>query len=97
MKKGLFQLKQCLLKKDDIDRSTLCSFDGPFQLLHASVGKLEFLGKLATDPKYCLLFVDLFLPKIYVYPMQSRKSIFNKMEIFYKKVEGKRKGLKTRL
>ena len=51
MKKGLFQLKQRLLKKDDIDRSTLCSFDGPFQLLHASVGNLEFLGKLATDPK----------------------------------------------
>ena len=29
--------------------------------------------------------------------MKSRKSILNKMEIFYKEVEGKRKGQKTRL
>ena len=28
--------------------------------------------------------------------MKSRKSILNKMEVFYKEVEGKRKGLKTR-
>ena len=84
-------------KKDDIDRSTLYSFDGPFQLLKADMGNLEFLGKSATDPKYCLLFVDLFTSKVYVYPMKSRKSILNKMEIFYKEVEGKRKGQKTRL
>ena len=61
------------------------------------MGNLEFLGKSATDPKYCLLFVDLFTSKVYVYPMKSRKSILNKMEIFYKEVEGKRKGQKTRL
>ena len=84
-------------KKDYVDRSILYSFDGPFQLLHADVGNLEFLGKSATDPKYCLLFVDLFTSKVYVYPMKSRKSILNKMEIFYKEVEGKRKGQKTRL
>ena len=29
--------------------------------------------------------------------MKSRKSILNKMETFYKEVEGKRKGQKTRL
>ena len=84
-------------KKDYVDISILYSFDGPFQLLHADVGNLEFLGKSATDPKYCLLFVDLFTSKVYVYPMKSRKSILNKMEIFYKEVEGKRKGQKTRL
>ena len=54
-------------KKDDIDRSTLYSFDGPFQLLHADVGNLELLGKSAVDPKYCLLFVDLFISKVYVF------------------------------
>ena len=54
-------------KKDDIDRSTLYSFDGPFQLLHADVGNLELLGKSAADPKYCLLFVDLFISKVYVF------------------------------
>ena len=43
------------------------------------------------DPKYCLLFVDLFISKVYVYPMKSRKSIASKMEIFYKEVEKKEK------
>ena len=49
-------------KVDDIDRSTLYTLytcDGRFQLLHADVRNLEFLGKYATDPKYCLLFLDL--------------------------------------
>ena len=73
------------------------SSGGPFQLLDADVCNLKDLGKSATDPKYCLLFVDLFISKIYVYPMKSRKSILSKMEIFYKEVEGKRKGQKTRL
>ena len=85
-----------LEKKDDIDSSSLYSFDGPFQLLHADVGNLEFIGKSATDPKYCILFVDLLISKVYVYPMKSRKSILNQMEIFYKEVEVKRKGQKTR-
>ena len=58
---------------------------------------LEFLGKSETDPRYCLLFVDLFISKVYVYPMKSTKSILNKVEIFYKEVEGKGKGQKTRL
>ena len=84
-------------KRDDIDRSTLYSFDSPFQLLHADVGNLEFLGKSATNLKYCLLFVGLFKSKVYIYRMTSRKSILNKMEIFYQEVEGKRKGQKTRL
>ena len=86
-----------LKKKDDIDRSTLYSFDGPFQLLHADVGNLEFLGKSATDPKYCLLFVNLITSKVYAYQLKSRKSVLNKMEIFYKEVEGKRIGQKIRL
>ena len=84
-------------KKDDIDSSTLYSFNGPFQLLHADVGNLEFFEKSATDPKYCLLFVDLFTSKVYVYPIKLRKSILNQMENFYKDVENKIKGWKMRL
>ena len=68
-----------------------------FQLLHADVGNLEFLGKSATDPKYFLLFVDLFTSKVYVYLMKFRKSIANKIEIFYTEVEEKRRGQKTRI
>ena len=36
------------VKNREIDRSTLYSFDGPFQLVHADVPNLEFLGKLAS-------------------------------------------------
>ena len=39
----------------------------------------------------------LFTSKVYVYPTKSRKSILNKMEIFYKDVENKIKGQKMRL
>ena len=47
-------------------------------------------------PEYCLLFVDLFTSKVYVYPMKSRKSVVNKIEIFYKEVEEKRKDKKNK-
>ena len=33
------------VKKREIDRSTLYSFDRPFQLINADVGNLVFLGK----------------------------------------------------
>ena len=59
-------------KSDDIDRSTLYSIHAPFDLLHAGVGDLCFLGKSAADPKYCLLLVDLFTSKVYVYGMKNR-------------------------
>ena len=69
-------------KKDNIGRSTFYSFDSSFQFLHADVRNLEFLRKSAIDPKYFLLFVNLFTSKVYVYPMKSKKSIAAKMEIF---------------
>ena len=73
------------VEKREIDRSTVYSFDFPFQLLHADVGNLEFLGKLASVPNYALLIVDLYLysSKVYyVYPMRSRKQIHKKLEQF---------------
>ena len=36
------------VEKREIDRSTLYSFDGPFQFPHTDVGNLEFLGILLT-------------------------------------------------
>ena len=53
---------------------------------------LKFLGKSACDPKYSLLFVNLFTSKVYVYPMESRKHILNKMYFFYKEVEKRSKN-----
>ena len=85
------------IQKREIDRSTLYSFDGPFQLLHADKGNLEFLGKNATFPQYVLVIVDLFSPKIYTYSMKSRKQILLKLKLFYNNVRNKRKGKKMRL
>ena len=51
------------------------SFDGPFQLLDAGVGNLEFLRKNATIPKYVLIYSS----KVYICPTRSRKQILQKM------------------
>ena len=85
------------VEKREIDHSTLYSFDRPFQLFHADVGNLEFLGKNATFPQYVLVLVDLFSSKTYTYPMKSTKQIRQKLEQFYRDVRSKRKGKKMKL
>ena len=80
------------VEKREIDRSTLYNFDGPFQLLHADVGNLEFLGKNATFSQYVLVILDLFSSKIYTYSMKSRKQTLKKLKLFYNDVRHKRKG-----
>ena len=77
--------------KRNIDKSPLYSFNGPFQLLHADIADIRFFSKSAVDPKYCLLFVDLFTQKIYTYPMRKRNILKKKMEEFYVEVSQKRK------
>ena len=77
--------------------STLYSFDGPFHLIHADVGNLEFLGKNATIARYVLLVVDLYSLKIYFFPMRSRKQILQKMKLFYDEIKSKRKKKPMRL
>ena len=72
------------VEKREIDRSTLYSFNGPFQLLHADMGNLEFLGKNATFPQCVLVIVDLYFSKVYTYLMKFRKQILQKMKLFYK-------------
>ena len=82
--------KKLLQIAKNIDRSILYSFDGPFQLIHADVGNLEFLGKNATIPRYILLAVDLDSSKVYVYFMKSRKQILQKMKLFYDEIKNKK-------
>ena len=84
-------------KDDDFDRSTLYSIQAPFDLLHAGVTDLRFLGKSTANPKYCLLLVDFFTSKVYVYGMKNRSLIPLKLEKFYKEVVNKRKNKKMRL
>ena len=84
-------------RTDEINKSTLYSFDGPFQLLHADVGNLEFFSKNATFPQYVLVAVVLYASKVYVYSMRSRKQILQKIKLFYDEVKEKRKGKRMRL
>ena len=66
-------------------------------MFHADVGNLEFLGKNATFPQYVLILVDLFLSKVYTFPMRSRKQISQRLKQFYEQVKDKRKGKEMKL
>ena len=77
-------------KRSNIDRSTLYSISKPFESINADITDLGFLAKSAVDPKYCLLVVDLFSSKIYVYPMKSRSLLAKKLKLFYNDIKKKR-------
>ena len=79
-------------KRSNIDHSTLYSISEPFELLHADIADLRQLAKSAVDPKYCLLVVDLFASKIYVYPMKNRSLLAKKLKLFYEDIKQKRTG-----
>ena len=71
---------------------TLYSISKPFEKIHADIADSRFLAKSAADPKYCLLIVDLFTSKIYVYPMKKRHLLAKKLNLFYNNIEEKRTG-----
>ena len=79
-------------KRSNIDHSTLYSISKPFDLLHADIADLRWLAKSAANPKYCLLLVDLFTSKIYVYPMKNRSLLAKKLRLFYEDISQKRTG-----
>ena len=94
---GKVPIRVDYVQKRETDRSTLCSFDGPFQMVHADMGNLEFLGKSATIPRYVLLCVDLYSSKLYVYRIRLRKQILQKMILFYNDIKNKRNSKTMRL
>ena len=75
-----------------MDHSTLYSVGKSFELLHAGIADTRFLAKSVVDPKYCLLLVDLFTSKVYIYPMKSRNLLARKLKLFYEDVKNKRTG-----
>ena len=77
-------------KRSNIDHSTLYSISKPFELLHADIADLRFLAKSAFHPKYCLLIVDLFISKIYVYPIKNKSLLAKKLNLLYKDIKSKR-------
>ena len=88
---------QFIWKRRDIDRSTLYSFDGPFQILQADIAFIRFLAKSPIDPKFCFLFVNLFTSKIYTFPIKTRHLLAKKMEQFYNDTQKKKKWQEKRL
>ena len=54
------------VEKREIDRSTLYSFDGPLQLIHADIGNLKFLGKNETTSRY-VFWLLTFIPQKYMF------------------------------
>ena len=56
--KGKIPTRTGFIEKREIDRSTLYGLDDPYQLIHADIENLEFLGSSATTPRYALLIVD---------------------------------------
>ena len=66
-------------EKSNVDHSTLYSIGKPFELLHSDITDTRFFAKSALDSKYCLLLVDLFTSKIYVYPMKNRSLLAKKV------------------
>ena len=81
-----------LNKKSNVDHSTLYSIGKPFELLHADIAYTRFLAKSAVDPKCCLLLVELFTSKIYIYPMKNRSLLAKKLKLFYEDINRKRTG-----
>ena len=79
-------------KRTNIDRSTLYSFSKPFEELQADIADLRFLAKSAVDPEYCLLIVDLFTSKTYVFRMKNRSLLAKKLEVFFNEIQPKRTG-----
>ena len=86
-----------MLKKEKLSGLSCILLMDLFQLLHADVRNLEFLGNNATFPQYVLVIVDLYSSKVYVYPMRWRKQILQKMKLFYDEVRGKRKNTRMKL
>ena len=70
-------------KKRETGRSTLYSFDGPFQLPHADIGNLEFLGMNATFPQYALVVFDIYSIKSICLPNEIYNTNTTENEIIF--------------
>ena len=72
-------------QKKDVDQSSaLLNIKGPFEIVHPDVADIRFFSRSAVDPKYCLLAMayNLFISKMFVYPMKSKSLLSRKLELF---------------
>ena len=87
----LFILKKMMLTIQ------LYSISKPFDLVHEDLADTKFLAKSAVDPKYCLLLVDLFTSKIYVFTIKNRSLLSKKLKLFDEEIQKKKRTGKMRL
>ena len=71
-----------LTQKNDVEHSAVYSISKPFDLVHGDIADTKFLAKSAVGPKYCLLLVDLFTSKIYIFPIKNRSLLSKKLKSF---------------
>ena len=81
-----------LTQKNDVEHSALYSISKPFDLVHGDIADTKFLAKSAVDPKYCLLLVDLFTSKIFIFPMKNRSLLSKKLKLIDEEIQKKRTG-----
>ena len=96
----LWKLINLAENRDVLDNNkvpTRTDSECPFQLLHADLRNLDFLGKKDTFLQYILVIIDLYSLKVYTYSMKPRKQILQKLKLFYDQVWSKRKGERMRL
>ena len=89
-KKGDFKTKKIVINTPFVqERSStqredmLHTIDGPMQLVHADITDLSFFSKSAVATKYCLLCVNMFTSKTYIYSMKKRASWQRNSKKFY--------------
>ena len=71
------------IRRKNDEQSTLYSFDGPLQRLHADIADINYLNPSGSEPKYVLVVVDLFSSFTYIVPMKNRGLLNKAMETFY--------------
>ena len=58
--------------------------------MYADIADTRFLAKSTIDQNNCLLLVDLFTSKVYVYSMKNRSLLLKKLRLFYQDIDKKR-------
>ena len=89
----LFTLPLLNRKNTSIDRLLCVVSKHPLRLYMQTWQIFGFFSMSAVDPKYCLLAVDLFTSKTFVYPIKSRNFLSWKLELFYRGIQPKREQI----
>ena len=83
------KITKTLIKKG---KNSLYKKDIVFVSIYNGLAYISFLATQTVDPKFFLLFVDLFTSKIYTYSMKKKKCFSKKNGIIFQRHRKKRLG-----